>query len=207
MDSFSSRLLMVCAMSFAMERRLTFEHSLWNGMVSVNTISSKAESSMRCIAGPERMQWEAMARTLLAPMSLMILAAIVMEPAVSTISSTKTTSYPLLSKDIDCITNLTDNTVVGALDIILPKTNAKKIPVFGSEIDQVKSGCLASASLDYAALGKRTGEIMGKVLKGEAKASNDIAIKIDDSFNCYSAKVAEALDITLPDVQEMRNVD
>ena len=131
----------------------------------------------------------------------------IVEQTITNASEIPTATDTLLNKDIDCITNLTDNTVVGALDIILPKTNAKKIPVFGSEIDQVKSGCLASASLDYVTLGKRTGEIMGKVLKGEAKASNDIAIKIDDSFNCYSAKVAEALDITLPDVQEMRNVD
>lgn len=131
----------------------------------------------------------------------------IVEQTITNASEIPTATDTLLNKDIDCITNLTDNTVVGALDVILPKTNAKKIPVFGSEIDQVKSGCLASASLDYVALGKRTGEIMAKVLKGEAKASNDIAIKIDDSFNCYSAKVAEALDITLPDVQEMRNVD
>lgn len=113
----------------------------------------------------------------------------------------------LLSKGIDCITNLTDNTVVGALDIILSKTNAKKIPVFGSEIDQVKNGCLASASLDYVALGERTGVIMAKVLKGEVVASNDIAIKVEDSFNCYSLKVANLLGISLPDLTNVSNVD
>ena len=79
----------------------------------------------------------------------------------------------MIAKGIDCITNLTDNTVVGALDIIIAKTNAAKIPVFGSEIDQVKKGCLASASLDYVALGEQTGRIMAKILKGEIKASND----------------------------------
>ena len=47
---------------------------------------------------------------------------------------------------------------------------------------------------------------MAKVLKGEAKASNDIAIKINDSFNCYSDKVAKQLDIKVPEI-EMRNVD
>lgn len=131
----------------------------------------------------------------------------IVRQTITNASEIPTATDTLLNKDIDCITNLTDNTVVGALDIILAKTNAKKIPVFGSEIDQVKSGCLASASLDYVALGQRTGEIMAKVLKGEVKASNDIAIKIDDSFNCYSAKAAETLGITLPDVKDMRNVD
>ena len=127
--------------------------------------------------------------------------------AITNASEIPTATDTLLTKNVDCLTNLTDNTVVGALDIVLAKTNAKKIPVFGSEIDQVKAGCLASASLDYVALGQKTGEIMGKILKGEAKASNDIAIKIEDSFNCYSLKVATDLGINLPDVKDMQNVD
>ena len=47
---------------------------------------------------------------------------------------------------------------------------AKKagIPVFGSEIEQVKNGCVATEGLDYVALGKQTGEMAAKVLAGEA---------------------------------------
>lgn len=127
--------------------------------------------------------------------------------AITNASEIPTATDTLLNKNVDCLTNLTDNTVVGALDIILAKTNAKKIPVFGSEIDQVKGGCLASASLDYVALGEKTGAIMAKILKGDAKASNDIAIKIEDSFNCYSEKVANDLGITLPETKDMKNVD
>ena len=131
----------------------------------------------------------------------------IVRQAITNANEIPTATDTLLSKGIDCITNLTDNTVVGALDIILAKTNALKIPVFGSEIDQVKGGCLASASLDYVTLGERTGVIMGKVLKGEVEASNDIAIQIDDSFYCYSASVAALLEISLPDVSDMTNVD
>ena len=130
----------------------------------------------------------------------------IVRQSITNASEIPTATDTLLNKGVDCLTNLTDNTVVGALDVILSKTNAKKIPVFGSEIDQVKGGCLASASLDYVALGEKTGTVMAKVLKGEAKASNDIAIKIDDSFNCYSDKVAKQLDIKVPEI-EMRNVD
>ena len=131
----------------------------------------------------------------------------IVRQAITNASEIPTATDTLLNKNVDCLTNLTDNTVVGALEIILAKTNAKKIPVFGSEIDQVKNGCLASASLDYVTLGERTGAIMAKILKGEATASNDIAIKIEDSFNCYSAKVAIQLGITLPEVKDMKNVD
>lgn len=72
---------------------------------------------------------------------------------------------------VDCITNLTDNTVVAALQIVLNKANEAGIPVFGSEVEQVKAGCVASMGLEYYELGKQTGKMAAKVLKGEAKAS------------------------------------
>ena len=39
------------------------------------------------------------------------------------------------------------NTVVNALQTVLDKANGAKIPVFGSEIEQVKSGCVASMEM------------------------------------------------------------
>ena len=44
-------------------------------------------------------------------------------------------------------------------------------PVFGSEIEQVKIGCLAAMGLDYIELGKQTGKMAAQVLRGEKKAS------------------------------------
>lgn len=76
----------------------------------------------------------------------------------------------LVSKT-DCLTNLTDNTVVDALQTVLAAANEKKIPVFGSEIEQVKAGCVASMGIEYVELGRQTGVMAAKILKGEAKAS------------------------------------
>lgn len=76
----------------------------------------------------------------------------------------------MLSKGVDCFTNLTDNNVVGVLPSILEKTNEANIPVYGSEIEQVKLGCVASAGIEYVALGKQTGAMAAKILKGEATA-------------------------------------
>ncbi len=76
-----------------------------------------------------------------------------------------------LLSQVDCISNLTDNTVVSSLaKTILDKANAANIPVFGSEIEQVKLGCLAAEGLDYVALGKQTGKMAAKVLKGEKES-------------------------------------
>ena len=71
-----------------------------------------------------------------------------------------------LLSEVDCITNLTDNTVVASLPTILEKANDKKVPVFGSEIEQVKIGCLAAEGIDYIALWKADGQMAAKVLKG-----------------------------------------
>ena len=68
---------------------------------------------------------------------------------------------------VDCISNMTDNTVVNNLSLLLQKANDKNIPVFGSEEEQVKNGCLASAGLDYVVLGRQAGKIAARVLKGE----------------------------------------
>jgi putative ABC transport system substrate-binding protein len=73
--------------------------------------------------------------------------------------------------EVDCVTNLTDNTVVSALSVLLDKAGEKNIPVFGSEVEQVKNGCLAAMGIEYIGLGKQTGLMAAKILNGEKKAS------------------------------------
>ncbi len=99
---------------------------------------------------------------------------------------------------VDCLNNLTDNTVVSSLPLILDKAGKKNIPVFGSEVEQVKIGCLASIGLDYVDLGKQTGKMAAKVLKGEAKASEINFEVIKEAAFYGNSKVAENLGITLP---------
>ena len=94
----------------------------------------------------------------------------IVESGVSTTADIPLALDALLGK-VDCLTNLTDNTVVSALALVLDKANAAGKPVFGSEIEQVKLGCVAAEGLDYIALGRQTGLMAARVLKGEAKAS------------------------------------
>ena len=99
--------------------------------------------------------------------------------------------------EVDCLTNLTDNTVVNSLATILDKANAQKIPVFGSEIEQVKLGCLAAEGLDYIKLGKQTGKMAAQVLKGEKKASEIKYETISEPGLYVNTKAAENLGITI----------
>jgi len=121
----------------------------------------------------------------------------IVESGISTIADMPLALDALLPK-VDCLTNLTDNTVVSALALMLDKANAARKPVFGSEIEQVKLGCIAAEGLDYIALGKQTGLMAAKVLKGEAKAS-EIAYEIITEPGLYvNSKVLKQFKIELP---------
>ena len=120
----------------------------------------------------------------------------IVESGVSTIADIPLALDALLGK-VDCLTNLTDNTVVSALALVLDKANAARKPVFGSEIEQVKLGCIAAEGLDYIALGRQTGLMAAKVLKGEAKAS-EIAYEIITEPGLYvNEAVLKQFSITL----------
>lgn len=104
-----------------------------------------------------------------------------------------------LLEEVDCLNNLTDNTVVNSLPTILDKANAKNIPVFGSEVEQVKRGCLAAQGIDYVSLGKQTGRMAAKVLKGEAKASELSFELITETQLYYNSAVADMLSLDIAD--------
>ena len=90
----------------------------------------------------------------------------------------------LIARGVDCFSNLTDNNVVGVLSSILEKTDTAGIPVYGSEIEQVKLGCVASAGIDYIQLGRQTGLMAAKILTGEA-ACEDPAYETISEYSIY----------------------
>ena len=114
----------------------------------------------------------------------------------------QSSDIPLAATDlagkVDCISNLTDNTVVSALATVLDAANKAGIPVFGSEIEQVKNGCVATEGLDYIALGKQTGEMAARVLKGEN--AQDIPFETITEYSLYINSAAlENLGLSCPE--------
>lgn len=107
---------------------------------------------------------------------------------------------------VDCLTNLTDNTVVSYLAVILDKANAAGKPVFGSEIEQVKNGCIASEGVEYIALGKETGRMAAQVLSG-ANASEMPYYSSEGGDMCYNPEVAAKLGIEIPEAELARGID
>ena len=104
----------------------------------------------------------------------------------------------LIAKGVDCFSNLTDNNVVGVLGSILEKTNEAGIPVYGSEIEQMKLGCVAGAGLDYVQLGIQTGLMAAKVLTGEATCE-DLPYEVIENYALYvNSPALTSLGLELP---------
>ena len=122
----------------------------------------------------------------------------IVDTGINTIADVDLAAADLVSK-VDCICNLTDNTVVEALQTVIDKANAQKIPVFGSEIEQVKNGCVASMGIDYFALGKETGLMAAKILKGEATAQDTPYISASAAELYVNTAAAEKIGMTLDD--------
>jgi len=130
----------------------------------------------------------------------------IVETGINTIADVPMAAADMADK-VDCITNLTDNTVVSALQTVLDEANKKGIPVFGSEIEQVRSGCVASMGLDYVALGKQTGAMAAKVLKGEAKAA-DMPFEVITQASLYvNTAAAEKINLEIPEDMANRAVE
>ena len=105
----------------------------------------------------------------------------------------------LISQGVDCISNLTDNNVVGVLGSILEKTNEAGIPVYGSEIEQMELGCVAGAGLDYVQLGIQTGKMAAQILTGEATCA-DLPYETIENYGLYvNSSALTEMGLTLPD--------
>lgn len=122
----------------------------------------------------------------------------IVEVGVTNASEVAAGAQALVAKGVDCINNFTDNNVVNNLSLLLQAANSKNIPVFGSEEEQVKNGCLAAQSIDYVALGKETGKMAAKILKGEAKASELAVYQVKDFSPVYNKDVLAKLSLKLP---------
>lgn len=102
----------------------------------------------------------------------------------------------LLTK-VDCINNFTDNNVVNNLDTLVSKATESGIPVFGSEEEQVKNGCVAAQNIDYFELGKTTGKMAADILNGADPAKIPVAV-ISACTPVANQVAMEQFNLTMP---------
>lgn len=130
----------------------------------------------------------------------------ILDRAIADITTIDTVTTDLIHAGADCFVNILDNTVVGKLETnILPLTNEAGIPVFGSEIEQVKLGCVASASIEYIDVGRAAGKSAAEILNG--KSAGDIPVAtITEPENFYNSEACEALGLTVPETLTVSDV-
>jgi len=105
----------------------------------------------------------------------------------------------LIAKGVDCINNFTDNNVVNHLPALLQAANQANIPIFGSEVEQVKDGCLASVSIDFVALGEETGKMAAQILDGKAQPATTPVYVVNFGKPVYNKAVLDKLNMKLPE--------
>ena len=114
-------------------------------------------------------------------------------------SEVATAAAAIVAKGVDCVTNLTDNNVVDNLSTLLHATDEAGIPVFGSEEEQVKNGCIGSMSIDYIEIGRASGTRAAQILLGE-KTANELPVSTESSCSpVVNSAVAAKLSLGIPE--------
>ncbi|AOA00369.1 ABC transporter substrate-binding protein [Carnobacterium divergens] len=114
-----------------------------------------------------------------------------------TVSSTNDVQQVMtsLAKQVDGIYIPTDNTLAKTMSTVGEIAEAAKIPVIAGSTDMVEEGGLATYGINYEKLGRQTGKLAVKILKGEAKPAE---LSIETSKNLelvVNQKMAKALEI------------
>jgi putative ABC transport system substrate-binding protein len=97
----------------------------------------------------------------------------------------------------DAIYIPTDNTIISALEGAVAVAEESKLPLFTADTDSVSRGSIAALGFNYYDVGKQTGEIVVRVLKGENPG--DIPVKTAAGSDLVVNKAAAAkMGVTLP---------
>jgi putative ABC transport system substrate-binding protein len=120
----------------------------------------------------------------------------IVEATVSNSSEVNQATQSLMGR-VDVIYVPTDNTIVSSIGAVIKVANDNKTPVIGSERGQVDAGAVATKGIDYKELGKQTGQIAVKIIKGQKPHK----IPIEDSkvvTLIINQKAAETIGLTIP---------
>jgi putative ABC transport system substrate-binding protein len=103
-----------------------------------------------------------------------------------------------LAGRVDAIYLPTDNMVISSVSAVIKVAEDNKIPLVTGEADSVENGALATVGIDYYQLGRTTGEMAVRILKGDKP--QDMAIESQEGSNLIiNLKAAERMGVAIPD--------
>ena len=99
---------------------------------------------------------------------------------------------------VDAFYAPTDNTIASAMPNLAKVAEEKKIPVICGAPEMISAGGLATIGLDYYKLGRQTGEMAVRVLKGEAVPAEMPIESLTDTDLIVNLDFAKAIGYTFP---------
>lgn len=98
----------------------------------------------------------------------------------------------------DAIYIPTDNTIISALEGAVAVAEEAKLPLFTADTDSVSRGAVAALGFNYKDVGRQTGEVVVRILKGENPG--DIPVRVAAGTDLVVNKGAAAkMGVTLPE--------
>jgi putative ABC transport system substrate-binding protein len=99
----------------------------------------------------------------------------IVESAATKSSEVKGAAQALVGR-ADVIYVPTDNTIVSALESAVTVAEEGKLPLFTADTDSVARGAVAALGFNYYDVGKQTGVVVARILKGEKAGDIDVEI-------------------------------
>ena len=99
---------------------------------------------------------------------------------------------------VDAIYIPTDNTVVSAFEAVTKVATESKIPLFAADTDSVARGAIAALAVDYYLIGKQTGRMVARILRGAKPAEMPVET-LDELLIHLNPKAAAGMGVTIPD--------
>ena len=98
---------------------------------------------------------------------------------------------------VDAIYCPIDNTIISAAEAVVKVGIDAQVPVFAGDTSTVSRGAIAAVGYDYFDLGRQTGDIVVRILKGEKPGSIDV--QMAQGTNLFvNLKMAKRMGVKVP---------
>lgn len=92
----------------------------------------------------------------------------------------------------------TDNTIVSAFEAAVGVAEEAKIPLYAADTGSVDRGAIAALGFNYYDVGKQTGAIVARILKGEAPGDIPVTVAVGTDL-VINKGAATRMGVTLPE--------
>ena len=122
--------------------------------------------------------------------------------SVAEAAAPRTVDIPSAAKSlvgkVDVIYTTTDNNVVSAYESMVRVAQEAKLPLVAADTDSVKRGAIAALGMNYYDLGRQTGKLVDRILKGAKPGA--IAPEVGAKMSLFvNPAAAEKQGLTLPE--------